>query len=218
VIKTGECYHAYVLAKKLSRPLLLVTSHFALLFFVVVVFSLGKIVRSMPTGGPAQDTDNNPLDQRGEKYKPVDCDFAVGGLFTDLITDYCRLTYYIPTVQPNHQSWSACRPNRPAVDRCSASSLGSPFAPVEMDGRTFIRRRCNNTCPSSWLGAGCHRLRRQGTDRCCTWQRKRSLPLFPEMFLPRNFPFSVSRECSHRIAVAVIKAGRRMDSLPGFTL
>jgi hypothetical protein len=107
----------------------------------------------MPTGG-AQDTDNNPLDQRGEKYKPLDCDCRRRSLYTRSHYGISRLTYYIPTVQPNHQSWSACGRTDLRVDRCSASSLRIAVRPGGNGWTDFYPSQCNNMSVFPWLGVG----------------------------------------------------------------
>jgi malate dehydrogenase (oxaloacetate-decarboxylating)(NADP+) len=165
----------------------------------------------------ARDTDNNlSLINVVKKYKP---DIllgvtAVGGLFTqDLIMELaagCEKPIIFPLSNPTTKAECTAEQAYEWTDgRCIFAS-GSPFGPVEMDdGRTFYPSQCNNMYVFPGLGLGATVCgAKKVTDRML-YVAAEALATFvsdEDVRQGKVFPAVTSiRECSHRIAVAVIK-------------
>jgi malate dehydrogenase (oxaloacetate-decarboxylating)(NADP+) len=169
----------------------------------------------------ARNTDNGlSLIDVVKKYKP---DIllgvtAVGGLFTqDLIKELaagCDKPIIFPLSNPTTKAECTAEQAYEWTDGKCIFASGSPFGPVEMDdGRTFYPSQCNNMYVFPGLGLGATVCgAKKVTDRML-YVAAEALATFvsdEDVKHGKVFPSVTSiRECSHRIAVAVVKEAVR---------
>lgn len=218
VIKTGECD---ILVERLCGPARSST-HLTILCFPFSLLGNERLAQLTPEQQVfARDTDNGlSLIDVVKKYKP---DIllgvtAFGGLFTeDLVKELaagCERPIIFPLSNPTTKAECTAEQAYEWTDGKCIFASGSPFGTVELDdGRLFHPSQCNNMYVFPGLGLGATVCgAKKVTDRML-YVAAEALATFvsdEDVGQGKVFPPVTSiRECSHRIAVAVVKEAVR---------